>query len=369
MHNKNSEMEIIREPEKIRELYNACFSGKTVFMKYYNNDIRVKCHGYSVGHVVIAIPYLKAIPDPAVIFSFNDNSIIHLNLKKTASIQQDLFQFEITRCYLVASSRGHNRSTIELTSENKRIIYITNLITETMINNSLIISHNKINTIFSYAEKKMKQKFLFVKINSAIEIPHDPRMQYIYSNNDGYIVSRIGKHNYKKTPAYEYYMNYIYPGERTVKTGLYRISEGIFPFFYKNKIPYGYIRINKETEFTESEVCMTENLVKSIEEHFCKVGIFPVMKDKVLVQDISPGGFSTLQHQKKNVRIFKNGNLVCCDIILPGRKEINILGKITYNKNSDNGIIRSGMKIEKICEDEQAVLLQYLESSKLDHQV
>ncbi len=364
MHNKINEMEIIREPEKIRELYNSCFSGKTVFMKYYNNDIRVKCHGYSVGHVVIAIPYLKSIPDPAVIFSFDDNNIIHLNLKKTAAIQQDLFQFAITRCYLVPSSRNQNRRSIELTSENKNLIYITNLITETMINNSLIISHNKINTILSYAEKKMKQKFLFVKMTTAMEIPHDPRMQYIYANNEGYVISRLGKNNYKKTPAYEYYMNYIYPGERTIKTGLYRISEGIFPIFYKRKIPYGYLRINKETEFTETEILMAENLIRSIEEQFCKMNVFPVMNDKILVMDISAGGFSTLQNQKKNARLFKNGNLVCCDIVLPDRREINILAKISYNKSKDNGLIRSGMKIEKICDDEKAELIKYLETSK-----
>jgi len=364
MHNKLNEMEIVREPEKIRELYNSCFSGKTVFMKYYNNDIRVKCHGYSVGHVVIAIPYLKSIPDPAVIFSFDDNNIIHLNLKKTAAIQQDLFQFSITKCYLVPSSRNQNRNTIELTSENRKLIYITNLITETMINNSLIISHNKINTVFNYAEKKMKLKFLFVKIVTAMEIPHDPRMQYIYSNNEGYIVSRLGKHNYTKTPAYEYYMNYIYPGERTIKTGMYRISEAIFPISYKGKIPYGYLRINKETEFTADEITLAENLIRSIEAHFYKAEIFPFIKEKILVQDISPGGFSILQNQKKNARLFKNGNLVCCDIVLPDGKEINILGKITYNKSKENGLIRSGMKIEKICDNEKTNLLHYLESSK-----
>ncbi len=364
MHNKLNEMEIIREPEKIRELYNSCFSGKTVFMKYYNNDIRVKCHGYSVGHVVIAIPYLKSIPDPAVIFSFDDNNIIHLNLKKTAAIQQDLFQFAITRCYLVPSSRNQNRSTIELTNSNKNLIYITNLITETMVNNSLIISHNKINTVFSFAEKKMKQKFFFVKMTTAMEIPHDPRMQYIYSNNEGYIVSRLGKHSFKKTPAYDYYMNYIYPGERTIKTGMYRISEAVFPIFYKGKIPYGYLRINKETEFTENEIKMAENLIRSIEEHFYKINIFPVIKEKILVQDISPGGFSTLQNQKNNTRIFKNGNLVCCDMVLPGRGEINILGKITYNKSKENGLIRSGMKIEKISVEEKSDLMRYLESSR-----
>jgi hypothetical protein len=364
MHNKINEMEIVREPEKIRELYNSCFSGKTVFMKYFNNDIRVKCHGYSVGHVVIAIPYIKSIPDPVVIFSFDDNNIIHLNLKKTAAIQQDLFQFAITRCYLVPSSRNQNRSTIELTSANKNIIYITNLITETMINNSLIISHNKINAIFSYAEKKMREKFLFVKMTTAMEIPHDPRMQYIYTNNEGYIVSRLGKHVFKKTPAYEYYMNYIYPGERTIKTGMYRISEAIFPISYKGKIPYGYLRINKETEFSENDITMAENLIKSIEKHFYKIDVFPVIKEKILVQDISSGGFSTLQNQKKNARIFKNGNLVCCDMVLPGRGEINILGKITYNKNKENGLIRSGMKIEKISAEEKSTLMHYLESSR-----
>ena len=364
MHNKLNEMEIVREPEKIRELYNSCFSGKTVFMKYFNNDIRVKCHGYSVGHVVLAIPYLKSIPDPVVIFSFDDNNIIHLNLKKTAAIQEDLFQFAITRCYLVPSSRNQNRSTIELISSNKNLIYITSIITETMINNSLIISHNKINTVFNYAEKKMKQKFLFVKIATASEIPHDPRMQYIYANNEGYIVSRLGKHNFKKTPAYDYYMNYIYPGERTIKTGMYRISEGIFPIFYKGKIPYGYIRINKETEFTANEIAMAENLIRSISEHFHKINIFPVIKDKILVQDISSGGFSTLQNQKKNARLFKNGNLVCCDIVLPDRSQINILGKITYNKSKENGLIRSGMKIEKISEEEKSILMHYIESSR-----
>jgi hypothetical protein len=145
---------------------------------------------------------------------------------------------------------------------------------------------------------------------------------------------------------------------------MYRISEAVFPLFYKGKIAYGYLRINKETEFSETEIMMAENLIRSIEEQFYKLNVFPVMKDKILVQDISPGGFSTLQNQKKNARLFKNGNQVCCDIVLPDRRELNILAKVTYNKSRENGLIRSGMKIEKISDEEKTGLLQYLQSSK-----
>ncbi len=369
MHNKNNEIQIIKEHEKIRDLYNSCFAGKTAFMKYYSNDIQVKCHGYSVGYVTIGIPYIKTIPDPAIIFSFNDKNIIHMTLKKTAVIQQDIIQFEITRCYLIPSSRHYNRSTINLKSDHRNILFITNLITETVINNSLITSRNKINTIFNYAEEKLKQKFLFVKIYTASEIPHDPRMQYIYANNEGYIVYRMGKNSYKKTPAFEYYMNYIYPNERTIRTGMYRISEGIFPIFYKNKIPYGYLRINKETELSVSDISIVQSLVRSIENHFCKLEIFPVLKEKIIVQDISPGGFSTLQHQKNNTRIFKYGNIICCDLVIPGMNKINILGKITYNSNMENGLVRSGMKIEKICDSDMNELMSYIDSSNPQREV
>ncbi|HPJ35850.1 MAG TPA: hypothetical protein PK358_13515 [Spirochaetota bacterium] len=363
MYNKKSEMEIIKEPEKIRDLYNSFFSGKPAFMKYYSSDIQVNCRSYSTGHVLIAVPSLISLPDPVIIFSFNENNMINFTLKKTASFQDNLIQFIITRCHILPSSRNQNRSVIDYRSDNRNVLYITNLITETVINNSLIINHNKISTVFNYAEKKLKQKYLFAKICTATEIPHDTRMQYIHSNHSGYIVTRLGKHNYSRTPAFDYYMNYIYPGERTVKAGLYRISEGLFPFYYKNKIPYGYLRINKETAFSQTDIKIAENLVKSIDEQFSKLGIFPVIKEKILVQDISPGGFSTLQSQKKNVRIFKNGNLVCCDLVLPDRNVINILGKITYNTSRNNGIIRSGMKIEKICDDEKDILHSYLNNS------
>lgn len=360
MHGNNGEAETVKSPEKIREIYKADFAGRQAFMKYYNNNIPVQCRSYSIGTIVVEFPLLKVIPDPVVIFTYNDRYIITLTLKKTSMLQKDVIQFEITRCALSKSPRHYRRNTIDLKGGNRQVVFITNLITETFINNALIVNHSKIHSIINLAEEKLQKKFMHARISIATELQHDPRMQYIYTNNKGYLLSNIGRHTTRGDAAYDYYMSYIYPAERILKTSVYRISEMLIPLFFKNKIPYGYLRINKENLLSDSEIQYARSLVKSIEDHFCRTGIIPVIREKILINDISQGGFSTLQHQKKKIMLFKNGNQICCDLVLPESGDINILGRIAYNSNTDSGLVKSGLKIEKIDDTDMTQLVRYL---------
>ena len=125
-------------------------------------------------------------------------------------------------------------------------------------------------------------------------------------------------------------------------------SEVILPLFYRNKIPYGYLKAEKDSNLSDADLKLAEKFVKSIEQYLIKQEIFPVVTDKIIVHEVSLSGLSVLQHEKKNSRHFKIGSQFCYDLVIPDNKKVHLLARIKHNSPGGDGIIRTGFEIEKI---------------------
>ena len=190
MTNLYTETKIISSPEKIKELFDTFFAEKTADIKYSGKELKVKCYSFINGKAVIGIPFTTTIPEPVMIFNSQGNKTVHLALKKAGNAGEENTFFDITKCILIESARSANRHQISHNKDQKKVVYITDFINDTIVENSISFESKRINAIFARAEAELLKHFLTVRFVIKNEMPHDLRMQYILKNRTGIIIRK-----------------------------------------------------------------------------------------------------------------------------------------------------------------------------------
>jgi len=164
--------------------------------------------------------------------------------------------------------------------------------------------------------------FSSVRFVTKNEAPHDIRMQYITKRRKGIIIRKIDDPAPDDKDGYDFYMKNIFHLEKPVKMRKLSFSEAVLPLYYRDKIPYGYLKVDKDSNLNDSDLILAEKYVTSIEHYLLKQEIFPVVADKIIVHEVSSAGLSVLQHEKKNSRHFKIGSQFCYDLVIPDNKKV-----------------------------------------------
>lgn len=347
-----TDLQAVTSSAKISDIANRFFLNKPSYLKYHKNDIRIKCYRYINEKITIGIPVLRTIPDPAVIYAGDNNDVAYFYLKFSESIQPDIIVFEVVKCIVMKGERNPERNIVNPDIDQQSGIYITNIITETMLENDLLFENKKYNTILEYTESELMRYFTYARLFMKLTNVNDRRMQFISDFNRPLTVNQIGEDPLNTSEDYEYYMKYIYPKDRFKKEYRSVKSEAILPVYYKNKIPYGYLQVNRSMDLTRKDIEIAEKFVKSIEKYFQKIDIFRVITDKLFIYDISAGGLSVIQFDKTYFNILNDNTGVCFDLILPNQKSINVFATVKHSRLLSNGVTRTGFKIEKIGSDD-----------------
>ncbi len=359
---KFNDTKTITSRDQIEEIYSIFFSDKPAYIRYSGKDIRVKCSDCLNGKIVIDIPFATVIPDPVIVHTSIGNKTVHLYLKKTGRASLDNTLFDILKCNLIVSERGSSRHRITHDKDQKKVVYITDFITDTIVGNSLLTESNKISAVFSRAELELMKLFSSAKFVTKNEAPHDLRMQYITKRRKSIIVRKIDDADPEDKEGYEFYMKNIFHVEKPVKMRKLSFSEAVLPLYYRDKIPYGYLKVDKDSNMNDSDLRLAEKYVKSIEQYLIRQDVFQVVSDKIIVHEVSSAGLSVLQHEKKNSRHFKIGSQFCYDLVLPDNKKVHLLARIKHNSPGGNGIVRTGFEIEKVDDSQLDDFNAYLES-------
>ncbi|HOP63607.1 MAG TPA: hypothetical protein PK358_01725 [Spirochaetota bacterium] len=334
--------------ERIGDVVERFFNRKNSYLKHYKNDIRVKFYKYINGKITLGIPLLRTIPEPSFIYGYSGDDIAHLYLKLSESLQPDILVFDVQKCVVLRGERNGERKVVNSDQGNRPVIYVKNFITETMLENSLLFESKRVDSILEVTEVELMKYFTYAKLVTKSRAEYDRRMQYISLYGRPLVVNSIGEKPSGENEGYEYYMNYIYSRDRFLKENRSIVSEAILPICYRGKFPYGYLRFNSKEDITGEEIEFASKFVRSIENHFMKNGIFPSVEDKMVVSDISSGGLSVVQFDKKFSKLYTEGNRLCFDLALTDEKVVNILATVKYNRQIENGVIRTGLQIEKM---------------------
>ena len=117
---------------------------------------------------------------------------------------------EINKIQIILQTRGNDSKSLESQDgHQKNIIYITNLISDLIILNTLSLEEKKIDRIRESVLNEMSQAFNYVKIFFLNQKKSDGRMTYFLKNKEP--INILDTTDTKiNSPAYRYYLNNIF---------------------------------------------------------------------------------------------------------------------------------------------------------------
>lgn len=345
------QIKTISDKDKFEEIFRKFFKNDNTYLKTKSGDLKIIFLDYSDTIVTFKIPYLNNVPAACLVFAREGNYTIHAILKSYKKLEKNLFQFTVEKFQIIFRARGEIRKSLDgiAPGESKNIIFISNLISYPIIQNSLAIEIKKTERIKEYLYKEMSQAYNYVKIYFCNEGKHDTRMQYFFSNKKPIYIPKIDINNPNAPETKNnFYFSNIYLKDQFLQSRKEYISEISIPLLYRLKLPYGYIQLNNSSIFSSSTLMIAKKFALLVDELLNKENVFPKSEDKLIVSNMSKGGLGIVFKERKHIRYFKENSYVFFDLLLPDNKSASILAKVRNITLMDNKIIMVGCSIEEI---------------------
>lgn len=337
----------ITDKTQFQDIFYKLFSNNDIFLKTKSGDLKIKFFGYTEGLAAFRIPFLKNIQENILIFSRTEGNIIYAQMKFAEKQEEDMYIFYPEKIQIISENRRESRATLQ-GEGSKNVLYITNLISDFIIENSIALDQKKADKVREILRFDMEKQFHYIKTFFCNEGSTDPRMKFFFEEKRPLFMPDISKPPQEKDQRnYNQYVNEIYSKDFYLQNRKQFISEASVPILYKAKIPYGYIQTNNTTPLSESAMTLVKRMAIVAEEIFHKYKIFPVSDEKLLVSDISKRGLSVVFKERKFIRYFKERSLVYFDLIFPENKKASILAVVRNITLLENKIIKIGCEVKE----------------------
>jgi len=328
--------------ENFDRAFDRYFTTGDVFLRVHNGKTKIQYYGFSERHVAFRIPHAKSLKGEYVVFRSIANTMVYAYLKFLNREEDGTFIFTPIRIQIISQGRDEDRESIEDNEKKKSIVFITNVISDFMILNSLSMSMKKVDVIRDTIIDDTDNAFEHIKIHLANEGRSDARMKHFSSErNPIYIQNYSAAPSEKDRQKINYYINNIMDSDHYLKNHRELISEISIPLLLYGRIPYGYLQVNSSTSLTKETFASLKQFAISSSMKFIRHGIFFLGTEKLIVTNVSRKGFGISFKDRKVMRYFKDKCLVSCDMMLPGGEKASFytsVKHITINKNKSISI-------------------------------
>ncbi len=324
-----NQIRTLTDVNQFEKVFNKFFINAALFLRHGDRNKPAKFLGYTEGQAGFRIAEIKSVPDSCVI-EFKDNSYtIYLNMKFFEKQENDVFIFIPQNFQFISQNRSDDRIQIDDNS-GKKIVYVTNVLSDFIINNILTQRVQIVDKIKDTIFSDMEKAFESLKLYFINEGTSDSRMKYFSKEKMPFYIFDVNKpETSKNKQMFQEYLKNIYTHDISLKHKNF-VSEISVPFLYRTKMPYGYLQINSTTPMPE----ITYNTVKKysikIDEMFKKENIFSKGDEKFIVNNFSKQGFGIVFSEKKYIRYFKENSSIYLDMNFPGQKNASILATVKH---------------------------------------
>jgi len=325
-------------------LFENFFKGTPVFIKTASGNIALQYMGYNNDKVAFKIPLIKSSPDNVVIFTRRNNNTIYLYMRYLER-SEDIFVFVPVQFQILTELRKEERTTFDAGS-GKNIMYVSNLITDYIIERSLAVQDRKIDKIKDYAEYELKKRVEHVKIVFISENKQDNRLRHIKNTSQSIYMPNLNVDPEKsQEDMYNHYINYIYRSDIAISSRNRYISEASVPIVYNNAIIYGYIQVNSTQPIEEEMYDYVKKMCAVVNHLMIKQQMLQPLPEKFLLADISHSGLSFVFKEKKFLRYFEEGSRINFELLFPTGKSATVGAIIRNISHLANRIIKVGCEI------------------------
>ncbi len=337
----------VTDKTQFATLFNNFFDRRDVYIKTKSGDLTIQFLGYSNDNVAFRIPRVKNVPDMVLVFTRKGEHTIYTSLKYLER-NEDTFIFLPVKFQIISASRREGRANLD-TDGGKNIFYIENIVSDNIIQQSLVLNDKKIEHIKHVVIDDLKNSFERIRIVLIHETKIDPRMKYFQENIRPILIEDLkSKPSEKFASSFNLYVNEIYSRDYKLSSQSEFISEVSVPILYKNMIPYGYIQVNNTWPMTESYLNAVKKAALGMNELILNDNLFEKITERFLVSDVSRSGMGIVFKNRRHTTYFRQDSIVSFDMILPDKKKVVIGAEVKNTIFMDNSIIKVGLEIINI---------------------
>lgn len=342
--------EIIRtitDTTQFEEIFNKFFSKRDVYIKTKSGDLNIQFLGYNNGNVAFRIPRVKSVPDMIVVLTRISDNTIYASLKSLER-EEDTFIFLPIKFQIISEKRREERASLE-TADGKNVLFVTNLISDLMIHNSLDSNEKKVSLAKDKISDDLKGKFDRIRVVFINETRIDVRMKHFTETWNPIFIRDLGaviSDSEKK--EFSFYINEIYAKDYKLSSQKELISEVSVPVIYKNMVPYGYIQVNSTKPMNENHLKVIKRLAVMLNDQLLKSNIFVPAKDKFIVTDVSKSGLGIVFKDRRLLRFFMKDSHVILELGLPDSNKVVMFVIVRNTIFNEGGTIKIGLEIKSI---------------------
>jgi hypothetical protein len=335
----------ITDRRMFQDILEKFFFHKNTFIYGKEGALEVKFVKSSEGLVIIHIPFIAEEPTNCIAFTRQGVNIIFVYLKLCEKKEDNIYIFNPAKFQIAVADRKDERKSLIKNADKKSVLYITNFISDNIINKSLGSFADKLSRIKEIIAYDHLNEYEYLKVFFCNEEINDARMKYFNNNRTPIFISNIHSEN-ANDELHQYYKNYIYNNDEYLKTHKEIISEVAVPILFDSKIPYGYIQVNKSNPLPTSTISVIKRVAALTDDITKKYKLFSVSSDRLLVWDVSEKGVGIAFKNTKYIPYYRRDSYVSLDLLLPRYKKASILADVRHLEMMKNKLIKVGFEIK-----------------------
>lgn len=337
------QIETVTDKERFPEILDTHYKGSRVIVKLSNGNAIAEYAGRSESTVAFKVHNVKNLPKECLFISRDNYRFICGTMKQIEQQEDQLFIFTPEKFQIISSERREQR--LSTGGEGKQIIFITNIMSNMLLSNDMILEKKKIDKIREHIEDGLDKAYENIRVYFISDRMLDARMKFFLTNPKPIFIPDIKEEaSAEDADIYRNYINNIYSADYIFKNS--KISSEIsIPFLYQMKMPYGYIQINSLNK-------LDKNIFKNLKQYSAGVArifdqnrIFKPSMDRFLVADVSKNGFGIAFRDRKLLRQFKENTNVTLDMRLPESSRASIYATVRHITIRETKIISVGFEI------------------------
>jgi hypothetical protein len=353
----------ISDKSQFEDIFKQYFAARDVYLRTKSGDMTIQFLGYHDGNVAFRIPRVKNVPDSILIFTRHKVDTIYASLKVLEN-NEDTFIFMPLKFQIISDERKEDRLEIGV-AENKNIIYISNIISESMLKNSLDVNEKKMRLVRDMIVQELKGKFERIRIVFINETSIDVRMKHFLKVWTPLYIKDMSKPDLSKgNQDFNFYVNEIHTKDYKLAGQEEFISEVSVPIIYKSILPYGYIQVNNTKPMNDNHLTVIKRIAVSVNESLIRERIFTPIQEKFIVPNISKKGLAVVFKERKQLRYFMKDSHVVIDMMLPDARKVTMGVLVSNTIFNESGVIKVGLEITNIDAISEVNFEEFLDSMK-----
>ncbi len=344
----SQEIHTINNPDQFEHIITKYFKGNQIQVRITGGTLPVQFLGFSEGMAAFQVQNIKNLPSECTFVVKMGLNLIYGYFKQVRQEEGNLFLFTPMRFQIITIKRSEERSTIAGETGGKKLVFITNIVSDFMLVNSLEDSEKTVDRIRDKIVDDFDNAYEKIRIFLSSDGITDTRMKYFNTHKIPLFVPDID--NLDKAPdvnQVHHFINNILPTDYYFKNNNFK-SEVSIPLLYMMKMPYGYIQINSKSPMADTVLRNMKQLATMASGYFDKLKIFKSTDERFIVVNVSKKGFAIAFRERKYIRYFKKDSAIAVDMILPGNNKASVFSIVRHITTKENKIIVVGFEIVDI---------------------